>query len=205
LFLLSSPDREHWEIHPTGLNTQRIFYATLDQRSGQRLFAAENGDFFGSFVRYSDDFGETWQKPERGIQFSAESGLSLTNIWVIEPGRPEEPGVLYAGVDPASLWMTTDGGVTWDCNAGLEQHPTREHWQPGNGGLCLHTIVADPSNRQRMWIGISAVGCLRTNDDGATWTFANPGTRADFMPEKYPEYGHCIHRFLQHSTRPEVL
>src|SRR5262249_36733833 len=161
LFMRSSPDREHWELRPTSLNTHRVYYATLDQRSGQRLFAAENGDFFGSFLRYSDDFGETWQEPERGIQFPAESGLSLTNIWVVEPGRAEERGVLYAGVDPASLWVTTDGGTTWDLNAGLAQHPTREQWQPGNGGLCLHTIVADPTDHARMWVGISAVGCLR--------------------------------------------
>jgi hypothetical protein len=205
LFLLSSPDRERWELRPTSLNTHRVYYAILDQRAGQRLFAAENGDFFGSFVRYSDDFGETWQEPQHGIQFPAESGLSLTNIWVIEPGRAEEPGVLYVGVDPASLWTTTDNGVTWELNAGLAQHPTREHWQPGNGGLCLHTIVADPTNRARMWIGISAVGCLRTEDSGASWTFANKGTRAGFMPDMYPEYGQCIHRFVQHPSRPDVL
>lgn len=205
LYLLTSRDREQWEIRQAELGNKRIFYATLDQRAGSRLFAAENGDFFGSFIRYSDDLGQTWASAERGIQFPEESGLSLTNIWIIEPGREEEPGVLYAGVDPASLWVSKDNGATWSLNEGLANHPTRAQWQPGAGGLCLHTIVADPTNPQRMWIGISAVGCLRSDDGGTTWSFANRGTRADFQPEKYPEFGQCIHRFVQHPTRPDVL
>lgn len=205
LYLLTSPDREHWEIRQAELGNKRIFNATLDQRAGRRMFAAENGDFFGSFIRYSDDLGQTWASAERGIQFPEGSGLSLSNIWVIEPGRDEEPGVIYAGVDPASLWVSTDNGATWSLNEGLANHPTRAQWNPGAGGLCLHTIVADPTNAQRMWIGISAVGCLRSDDGGATWTFANKGTRADFQPEKYPEFGQCIHRFVQHPTNPEVL
>src|SRR5436305_3931086 len=126
LFLLTSRDRETWEVETTALNGRRIFFATLDQRNGQRLFAAENGDFFGSFLRYSDDFGQTWQEPERGIQFAEESGDKLTNIWVIEPGRANEPEIVYAGVDPASLWVSTDNGKTWEINEGLATHPTRE-------------------------------------------------------------------------------
>ena len=94
-------------------------------RSGSRIFAAQNGDFFGNFIKYSDDFGETWEKPEKGIEFPEESGLKLTNIWLIEPGRADQPGTLYCGVDPASLWVSTDNGVTWSLNEGLENHPTR--------------------------------------------------------------------------------
>lgn len=205
LFLLSSKDRETWEIEATSLKGTRVFNAILDQRKGQRLFATDNGDFFGTFLRYSDDFGQTWQEPESGIQFPKDSGQKLTNIWVIEPGRPGESGVVYAGVDPASLWVSEDEGVHWELNAGLANHPTRESWQPGAGGLCLHTIVPDPTNASRMWIGISAVGCMRTDDGGQTWVFANKNTRADFLPEKYPEYGQCIHRFVQHPTQPDVL
>jgi photosystem II stability/assembly factor-like uncharacterized protein len=205
LFLLSSKDRETWEIEATSLKGRRIFNAILDQRKGHRLFAAENGDFFGTFLRYSDDFGQTWQEPESGIQFPKDSGEKLINIWVIEPGRPSEPGVVYAGIDPASLWVSTDNGAHWELNAGLANHPTRELWQPGAGGLCLHTIVPDPSNASRMWIGISAVGCMRTDDGGQSWVFANKNTRADFQPEKYPEFGQCIHRFVQHPTQPDVL
>src|SRR2546426_566302 len=205
LFLLTSTDREAWNIEAPSLRGHRIFHAILDQRDGQRLFATDNGDFFGTFLRYSDDFGQTWKEPERGIQFPQDSGEKLNNIWVIEPGRASEPGVVYAGTDPASLWVSTDGGINWELNTGLATHPTREYWQPGAGGLCLHTIIPDPSNTSRMWVGISAVGCMRTDDGGQSWVFANKNTRADFLPEKYPEFGQCIHRFVQHPTNPDVL
>jgi hypothetical protein len=205
LFLLSSRDRERWNVEATSLNSFRIFYATLDSRNGNRIFAAENGDFFGTFVRYSDDFGQTWQEPKQGIQFSPESGQKLVNIWIIEPGRESEPGVVYAGVDPASLWVSRDSGESWEPNMGLLNHPTRDQWNPGAGGLCLHTIVPDYANPSRMWVGISAVGCIRTDDGGQSWTFANKNTRADFQPERYPEFGQCIHRFVQHPTNPDIL
>ena len=205
LFLMISRDREHWDILPTTLPGHRIFYATLDQRAGCRLFAADNGDFFGNFIRYSDDWGQTWQEPKQGIEFPQDGGLSLKNIWVIEPGRPNEPDTVYAGVDPASLWVSRDRGETWEPNEGLLHHPTRERWEPGAGGLCLHTIVADASNPSRMWIGISAVGCLRTDDGGQSWAFANKNTRAGFLPDIYPEFGQCLHRLIQHPTQPDIL
>jgi photosystem II stability/assembly factor-like uncharacterized protein len=205
LFLLSSQDRVHWQVETTSLNGTRVYYATIDGRAGHRLFAADNGDFFGTFLRYSDDFGQTWQKPQRGIQFPEESGLKLTNIWYIEPGRQQDAGVLYAGVDPASLWVSYDHGENWEPDAGLLSHPTREHWGPGAGGMCLHSIVADPNNRERMWVAISAVGCMRTDDGGKNWKFVNKNTRAGFLPDPYPEFGQCVHRLLQHPTQPDVL
>ena len=145
LFLLSSRDRARWEVSATGLSGRRIFYATLDQRGGHRMFAADNGDFSGSFLCYSDDFGQTWHEPERGIQFPEGSERKLENIWTIEPGRTNEPGTLYAGVDPTSLWISSDNGVHWSLNEGLANHPTRDRWVPDAGGLCLHTIVVDPT------------------------------------------------------------
>ncbi|HKV00956.1 MAG TPA: sialidase family protein [Ktedonobacteraceae bacterium] len=205
LFLLTSRDRKTWEVEATTLKGHPIYYATLDQRSGHRLFAADNGDFFGTFLRYSDDFGSTWHEPEQGIQFPEDSQQKLKNIWVIEPGRDNEPGTVYVGVDPANLWVSTDGGIHWELNAGLAKHPTRERWEPGAGGLCLHTIIADPTNASRMWVGISAVGCMRTDDGGQSWIFANKNTRASFLPEKYPEFGQCIHRLVQHPAQPDVL
>ena len=205
LFILTSRDRVEWSCHEQAFPNFRVYNAVLDQRDGQRLYAAANGDFFGSYIRYSDDFGQTWQEPEQGIQFPEESGLSLANIWTIVPGRAAEPETVYCGVDPASLWVSRDRGVTWEQNAALANHPTREHWNPGAGGLCLHTIAPDYSNPQRMWIGISSVGCMRTDDGGETWAFANKNTRAGFQPDIYPEYGQCIHRFVQHPTEPNTL
>ncbi len=205
LFLLSSKDRRSWSIDRSTLLPSRVFFASLDQRSSPRIFAADNGSFFGSFLRYSDDFGETWKEPEKGIQFSEESGRTLANIWIVQPGRDSEPEVVYAGVDPGSLWRSEDRGVTWEMNQGLESHPTRERWGPGAGGLCLHSIVADPTNSSRMWVGISAVGCIRTDDGGQSWEFANRNTRAGFLPDPYVEYGQCIHRLIQHPDNPDVL
>jgi photosystem II stability/assembly factor-like uncharacterized protein len=206
LFMVTSTDRERWEITPTALTGGRVFYAALDQRRERpRLFATDNGDFFGTFIRYSDDFGQTWQLPEKGIEFPEESGLKLQNIWTIVPGRPSEPDTIYVGVDPASLWVSRDAGVTWEPNEALLNHPTRPQWNPGAGGLCLHTIVPDYSNADRMWLGISAVGCLRTDDGGQSWSYQNKGTRADFNPDKYPEFGQCLHRMVQHPTEPDTL
>jgi photosystem II stability/assembly factor-like uncharacterized protein len=205
LFLLSSQDRQKWEVDGQLLSGTRVYNATYDPRNG-RMHAADNGDFFGTFMRYSDDMGETWQEPSKGIQFSEDSGLKLTNIWTIVAGRKDEPDTVYAGVDPATLWVSQDRGETWEPNQGLLNHPTRSDWNPGAGGLCLHSIVPDYSNSQRMWVGISAVGCMRTEDGGKTWTHHNRNTRADFFPEnRYPEYGQCLHRLLQHPTKPDVL
>lgn len=205
LFLFSSHDRRGWSVEEEMLKGSRVFNASLDQRRRPRIFAADNGSFFGSYVRYSDDFGLSWEEPKQGIQFSEDAGRKLQNIWIIQPGRVDEPDTVYAGVDPASLWVSTDGGASWDVNANLESHPTRDRWEPGFGGLCLHSIVPDSTNPNRMWIGISAVGCMRTDDNGQTWSFANRNTRASFLPDPYPEFGQCIHRLVQHSTDPNRL
>ena len=205
LFVLSSRDRKNWKVESHTLTGTHVYNAVLDTRNGRRAYAADNGDFFGTFLRYSDDSGETWQEAPRGIQFSEESGRKIKNIWIIQPGRPNEPQTLYAGVDPASLWVSRDSGETWEIVEGLENHPTREQWGPGAGGLCLHSIVPDYSNPDRMWIGISAVGCLRTEDGGKTWQHLNKNVRQDFLPDKYPEFGQCIHRLVQHPTQPDTL
>ncbi len=206
LFVLSSTDRQTWTIDEPLLKGHRVYHAVLDQRNGgSRLWATDNGDFYGTFLRYSDDLGATWQEPSRGIKFAEESGLALKNLWEIRPGRSDEPDTLYVGIDPANLWVSRDRGDTWDLNAGLANHPTREKWFPGAGGLCLHTISPDWSNKQRMFLAISAAGVMRTDDGGESWRFMNKGTRADFMPDKYPEFGQCVHRLIQHPTRPNVL
>jgi hypothetical protein len=205
LFVLSSKDRRTWKVEEPSLIGYRVYHANLDLRNGARLYAAANNDFFGSGLRYSDDFGRTWKEPEQGIAFAGDSGLSLKNIWIIEPGRPSEPDTVYCGVDPAALFVSRDRGRTWEMNQGLESHDTRRRWQPGAGGLCLHSIVTHPDNPRRMWVAISAVGVMRTDDGGKTWRFCNKGTRADFLPDKYPEFGQCVHRLIIHPTRHDML
>ena len=204
LFLLTSKDRREWKVDAQLLKGGRVYNAVLDQRNG-RMFAADNGDFFGQFLRYSDDFGQTWQEPRQGIQLPEESGDKLNNIWLIQPGRDDEPDTVYCGVDPGCLFVSTDRGETWDLAPGFLDHPTRDRWGPGAGGMCLHSIVPDYSNKDRMWVGISAVGCLRTDDGGKTWKHANKNTRAGFLPDPYPEFGQCIHRLIQHPDKPDTL
>lgn len=205
LFLLTSSDRRTWKSEGPFHVGKRVYHTALDLRNGPRLYTAANGDFFGCQIHYSDDFGRTWQDPEAGVTFPEGSGLSLKNIWIIEPGRSSEPDTVYCGVDPAALFVSHDRGGTWEMNQGLESHPTRRRWQPGAGGLCLHSIVTHPTDPQRMWVAISAVGVMRTDDGGHTWVFCNKGTRADFLPDKYPEFGQCVHRLLAHPTDHDTL
>ncbi len=104
-------------------------------------------------------------------------------------------GQLYAGVEPAGLFRSDDGGVNWQHVSGLRDHPSRPEWRPGGGGLMLHSLVLDPDDRQKIWVGISTAGVFHSDDGGRSWTARNRGTRADFMPEgqRYPEYGQCVH------------
>jgi photosystem II stability/assembly factor-like uncharacterized protein len=195
LFLFTSPDRERWKMRGPFLQGKEINHAMSDPRTG-RIFATANDAWFGSEIVFSDDLGATWTSAKRNPAFAADSDQKLERIWHVEPGRASEPGVLYAGVAPAALFRSADGGETWEEVRTLSAHPTRDRWHPGAGGLCLHSIQLDPRDPQRMWVGISAVGVFRTDDGGTTWQTRNRGTRAEFMPEKYPEFGQCVHKLL---------
>jgi hypothetical protein len=198
LFLFHSKDRRHWKMTGPFLKGKDINHAMYDRRTG-RLFATSNDAWFGSEIVWSENLGKTWASAKKNPAFSAASGLKLDRIWHLEPGHSSEPDVIYAGVAPASLFRSEDRGVTWKEISSLSQHPTRSRWHPGAGGLCLHSIVVDPSNAKRLFVGISAVGVFRSEDEGKTWETANRGTRAEFMPNKYPEFGQCVHKLLMSS------
>jgi photosystem II stability/assembly factor-like uncharacterized protein len=153
----------------------------------------------------SDDFGKTWSNPEQyNIKFPEDSEVSLKQIWQIAPGHPSEPDTLYCGVEPAALFKSTDGGESWSLVRGLFDHPHRTQWQPGGGGLCLHTILPDPTNDQRLFIAISTGGVYRTDDGGENWQPRNQGVRAQFLPpdQQYPEWGQCVHKIVSHPSNP---
>ena len=143
----------------------------------------------------------------RPCAFPADSGRALAQIWQIAPGRPTEPNVFYCGVEPAALFESRDGGESWQPNKGLLNHEHQPKWQPGGGGLCLHTIVLDPDNPRRMLIAMSTGGVYRSDDGGKSWRARNVGVRAQFMPEehRYPEFGQCVHKVVHHPSRPERL
>jgi hypothetical protein len=179
----------------------------FDQRAGRsRLLVGVHSNHWGATLRFSDDLGRSWSGPERqAIRFPESSGLSLAQVWQIMPGRAEEPDVVWAGVEPAALFRSEDGGESWAPVQGLLEHEHRSRWMPGGGGLCLHTIVLDPANPERMAIAISTAGFYRTDDGGATWQPRNAGVRAVFLPDKYPQFGQCVHKVTHHQSRPERL
>jgi hypothetical protein len=210
LFLFQSGKaRDKWEVSGPFLSGHEVNHAVLDARTG-RLFAAHT--FMDSRVSYSTDLGETWTDAKEAPKFTQDSGMRVDpatgvsilgdRTWRIEPGRPSEPGVLYCGVAPAALFRTEDDGVTWTPFPGLNNHPTRDQWFPGAGGLCLHSIVLDPRDKQRMWVGISSPSVFGTGDGGKTWQPMNSGIKNGYAEkydpklELYPELGQCVHHLV---------
>ncbi|MFI7446191.1 WD40/YVTN/BNR-like repeat-containing protein [Nonomuraea sp. NPDC049714] len=208
LFLARSSGGGPFELEPIQFSTVAVHAVAIDTRgTTPRLLAAIEYGHFGPSVMYSDDLGKTWQEAERApIAFPGRTGATLTRVWQLVPS-PSEPHVVWAGVEPGALFRSQDGGVTYDLVEGLWEHPHRPHWQPGGGGLCLHTIIPHPSDPLIMGVAVSTGGFYRTGDGGLTWEAANQGIRAPFMPEgqQYPEYGQCVHKVVMHPSRPERL
>lgn len=207
LFLFrSSRERKQWDMAGPYFHGRAVYSSVYDNRDGQHRLWTSANSFWGSFLHSTDDFGKTWTTPlEASIKFPQDSGATLKNIWQIALGPADEPNVLYCGVDPAALFRSCDGGDSWSLVRGLFDHPHRPRWRPGNGGLCLHTIVLDPQNKQRMTVAMSAAGVYRTDDGGQTWRARNRGVRVVFAPERFPEFGQCIHKVVLHPSRPERM
>jgi serine/threonine protein kinase len=207
MFILrSNAQRTRWDVGGPYFHGHNVYAMAFDSRAGQHRIWASTQNYWGTMLRSSDDFGKSWTNPQQApIRFPADTGVSLKNIWQIALGRAHEPNVLYCGAEPAALFESRDAGQTWSLVRGLFDHPHRPRWMPGNGGLALHTIVLDPVNDQRMYVAISAGGVYRTNDGGSSWTAQNQGIRVMFMPDKYPEFGQCVHKIALHPERPERL
>jgi len=206
-FLLqSNARRKRWKVGGPYFHGQAVYAMAYDGRMDQHRIWASTQSIWGTQLRSTDDFGKSWTNPqEAAIRFPSDSGVSLKNIWQISLGRPDEPDLLYCGVEPAALFESRDSGETWSLVRALFDHPHRHRWMPGNGGLALHTIVVDPTESRRMYVAISAGGVYRTDDGGNNWTAQNRGIRVMFMPNKYPEFGQCVHKIVMHPQRPERL
>jgi photosystem II stability/assembly factor-like uncharacterized protein len=197
---LVDPDRGAEGISGPHCETMPLQHLTWDAAS-RTLFGAAGSPWFGPTVWRSTDLGRTWAQSSDGLTYGPAEP-AVTRVWNITPVR----GVLYAGVEPAGLFRSDDGGVSWAHVAGLREHPSRPTWEPGAGGLILHSIVPHATDPQRMWIAISAVGTFHTRDGGRSWVAQNRGIRAiDAPPDAVPETGYCVHKLVNHPDRPEVL
>ncbi|MEK6375935.1 MAG: exo-alpha-sialidase [Acidobacteriota bacterium] len=199
--------RRKWDVGGPYFPGSAVYALAYDGRAGRhRIWAGPQSMHWGALLRSSDDFGRRWTNPEEAnVKFPEGTDAALRNIWQIVPGRDAEPKTLYCGVEPAAMFVSSDAGKTWRLNEGLWNHPQRPKWQPGGGGLCLHTILLHPNDPKHIRIAVSTGGMYVTADGGATWRPSNHGVRADFLPEKYPEFGQCVHKVAQSKGRPERM
>jgi|SRR5579871_3227297 len=199
----SSANRKTWTVDGPHFRGQEVNYVSQDPRDPKRYYAAVNSAWFGPHIHSSVNHGKTWKLSDKGFELKSIPNESIKRAWHVAAGHADEPGVVYAGADPGALFRSGDWGKTWEEVASLTNHPTRGQWNPGGGGMCLHTIQC--LGKGRAVVAISAAGAFRTFDGGATWAPFNGGVRADFQPNKYPEVGVCVHKLLAHPKDPEAL
>ncbi|HXG40465.1 MAG TPA: hypothetical protein VNJ28_05940 [Candidatus Limnocylindrales bacterium] len=215
-FVLSADGaRERWTVDGPHFGGWEVFHVSGSPADPDRLYAATWTDWHGQVVQRSDDGGRSWAAVGNEFVYEGDPGThqwydgslrpwAFKRVWRLEPSL-DDPGTVYAGVEDAALFRSVDGGHTWHELAGLRRHGTGPSWQPGAGGLCLHTILFDPTEPDGIVVAISAAGAFRSDDGGASWRPINRGLRSDFLPEPEAEVGHCVHRIAAHPSRPDVL
>ena len=177
-----------------------VYSTLIDTRAKPRIYASSCNPFFGMKVLRSTDLGKTFKETKSAPAFPEDDGRALANIWSLEAGPDKRE--IWAGVEPASLFRSGDGGDSWEMVDGIGNHPHARTWQPGNGGLCLHTILRDGD---RVHLGISTGGHYLSEDGGRTFEASNTGVGAGFNPDPYPEYGQCVHKIARHEDAPGRL
>ncbi|MEY9845896.1 WD40/YVTN/BNR-like repeat-containing protein [Streptacidiphilus sp. MAP5-3] len=209
LFLARSKDRRSWEWTGPHFLMEGVYSVAFDLRGDTpRILVGADSSHWGPSVFTSDDFGATWQEPARpAIGFPESTGASLVRAWQLQPAGPDEPGVVYAGTEPAALFRSEDGGTSFALVEALWRHPQREQWGAGFGGQGLHTIILDPRDPARLTIAVSSGGVYRSADTGASWEPANTGIEARFFPEenRLPEFGQCVHKISTDAVDPDRL
>jgi photosystem II stability/assembly factor-like uncharacterized protein len=213
--LKSDGKRDQWEVTGPLFGGWEMYHLKGSPADPNRLYASQTTDWFGQVVHRSDDGGKTWETVGNEFEYDGVPGThqwydgtphpwEFKRVWHLEPSLTD-PDIVYAGVEDAALFRSADGGQTWGEVAGLRGHGTGPSWQPGAGGLCLHTILLDPSNPERIFIAISDAGAFRTDDAGKTWIPINRGLKSEYIPDPDAEVGHCVHRIAMHHSRPDVL
>ena len=233
--LTSDGKREKWDVTGPHFAGWELYHLKGSPADPNRLYASQTSGWFGQVIQRSNDGGKTWEAPggdikpgpggmppgqsNKFVYDTSETGSPLTThqwydgtqhpwefkrVWHLEPSLTN-PDIVYAGVEDAAIFRSTDAGKSWHELPGLRGHGTGPLWQPGAGGMCLHTIILDPSDPMRIFIAISAAGAFRTDDGGKTWKPINQGLHSQYIPDPKAEVGHCVHHIAMHPSRPEVL
>ncbi|AGA24542.1 WD40/YVTN/BNR-like repeat-containing protein [Singulisphaera acidiphila] len=213
--LTADGKRQRWEISGPHFAGWEIYHLKGSPINANRLYASQSSGWFGQMIQRSDDGGKTWEPVGNAFQYDGVTGThqwydgtqhpwEFKRVWHLEPSL-NDPEAVYAGVEDAALFHSADGARTWQELPGLRGHESGHRWQPGAGGMGLHSIIIDPSNPERIFIAISAAGVFRTDDGGKTWRPVNRGLRSQYIPDPNAEVGHCVHRIAMHPSRPNVL
>ena len=213
--LTADGKREKWDVSGPHFGGWEIYHLKGSPADPNRIYASQSSSWFGQVIQRSSDGGKTWETVGNKFAYEGAVGNHLwydgtqrpfefARVWHLEPSL-DDPDTAYAGIQDAALFQTTDGGQTWRELPALRNHPSAAAWQPGAGGMCLHTILLDPSHPGRIFIAISAAGVFRSDDAGATWRPINRGLRSEQIPDPTAEVGHCVHRIAMHPSRPNVL
>jgi photosystem II stability/assembly factor-like uncharacterized protein len=213
--LVADGKRDKWEVSGPHFAGWEVYHMKGSPADPNRLYASQTSGWFGQIIQRSDDGGKTWTPAGNKFTYDGVPGThqwydgtqhpwEFKRVWHIEPST-SDPDLVYAGAEDAALFLSTDGGTNWSELSGLRQHDTGPKWQPGAGGMCLHTIIVDPKNPERIYVAISAAGAFRSDDAGKTWKPINKGLVSNMMPEPGGEVGHCVHHLAIHPSRPDVV
>ncbi len=215
-FILESDGkRKDWKIEGPHFAGWEMYHLKGSPVDPNRIYASQTSGWFGQQVQRSNDGGKTWEAVGNEFVYDGVPGThqwydgtphpwEFKRVWHFEPS-PDDPDTVYAGVEDAAIFRTSDGGKSWHELSGLRKHDTGSRWQPGAGGMCLHTILFDPKDKQRMYVAISAAGAFRSEDGGTSWKPINRGLKSQYIPEEEAEVGHCVHRIALNQTRPQTL
>jgi photosystem II stability/assembly factor-like uncharacterized protein len=213
--LTSDGKRKNWKVNGPFFAGFDIYHVKGSPVDPNRIYASQTSGWFGQILQRSNDGGQTWEPVGNKFAYEGETGThqwydgtphpwEFKRVWHLEPSLTD-PDTVYAGIEDAAIFRTTDGGLHWTELPGLRGHGTGPRWQPGAGGMCLHTIILDPSDPDRIFIAISAAGAFRTDDGGLTWKPINKGLHSQYIPDPNAEVGHCVHHIAMHPQRPGVL
>jgi BNR/Asp-box repeat len=215
-FILSSDGRrQRWDVSGPHFAGWEIYHMKGSPADPNRLYASQSSGWFGQLIQRSNDGGKTWEPVGNKFVYDGVPGThqwydgkphpwEFKRVWHLEPSL-SDPDTVYAGVEDAALFRSTDGGQDWQELSGLRGHGSGPNWQPGAGGMCLHSIILDDKGAGRMFIAISAAGAFRSDDGGRTWKPINRGLHSMFLPDPAAEVGHCVHHIARHPARPNVL